>query len=91
MTVKAEAAASSVRITVFRFPPMFEVEVNTESTLQGGTDRQIDLTNPDNLGRQSTDSGIVPNLKWRFSDSKVRLFNRGLASRASYPGPPPEP
>lgn len=43
----------------------------------GGTDHQIDLANPDNLGRQSTDNGIVPNLKWRFSDSKTRLFKGG--------------
>jgi oxalate decarboxylase len=45
--------------------------------LLGGTDQQIDISNPDNLGRQSTDSGIVPNLKWRFSDSKTRLFKGG--------------
>jgi oxalate decarboxylase/phosphoglucose isomerase-like protein (cupin superfamily) len=44
---------------------------------KGGTDKYIDKQNPDNLGQQSTDSGVVPNLKWRFSDSKVRLFNGG--------------
>jgi oxalate decarboxylase len=43
----------------------------------GGTDRQVDIANPDNLGRQSTDNGVVPNLKWRFSDSKTRLLNGG--------------
>ena len=43
----------------------------------GGTNRQIDIANPDNLGQQSTDAGIVPNLKWRFSDSKTRLFKGG--------------
>ncbi|KAH6844480.1 RmlC-like cupin domain-containing protein [Chaetomium sp. MPI-CAGE-AT-0009] len=45
--------------------------------LLGGTDQQIDISNPDNLGQQSTDNGIVPNLKWRFSDSKTRLFKGG--------------
>ncbi|KAL8792146.1 MAG: hypothetical protein Q9195_005242 [Heterodermia aff. obscurata] len=43
----------------------------------GGTDKQIDLQNPDNLGAQSTDNGVVPNVKWRFSDSKTRLLSGG--------------
>ncbi|KAH7333167.1 thermophilic glucose-6-phosphate isomerase [Rhexocercosporidium sp. MPI-PUGE-AT-0058] len=43
----------------------------------GGTNLQIDLQNPDNLGAQSTDSGTVPNLKWSFSDSKTKIFNGG--------------
>ncbi|KAI0515069.1 thermophilic glucose-6-phosphate isomerase [Xylaria bambusicola] len=43
----------------------------------GGTNHQIDLQNPDNLGRQSTDAGVVPNLKWSFSDSKTRIVNGG--------------
>ncbi|EON96369.1 putative oxalate decarboxylase protein [Phaeoacremonium minimum UCRPA7] len=33
--------------------------------------------NPDNLGQQSTDNGVVPNLKWSFSDSKTRLLKGG--------------
>ncbi|KAB5545753.1 oxalate decarboxylase oxdD [Coniochaeta sp. 2T2.1] len=45
--------------------------------LLGGTNKQIDLQNPDNLGRQSTDNGVVPNLKWSFSDSRTRLLNGG--------------
>ncbi|KAL5381842.1 hypothetical protein PMIN03_005507 [Paraphaeosphaeria minitans] len=43
----------------------------------GGTNHQIDLANPSNLGEQSTDSGTVPNLKWRFSDSKTKIFPGG--------------
>ncbi|KAK3330695.1 oxalate decarboxylase oxdD [Apodospora peruviana] len=43
----------------------------------GGTNKQIDLQNPDNLGQQSTDNGVVPNLKWSFSDSKTRLLRGG--------------
>ncbi|KAL6711491.1 hypothetical protein ACN47E_004425 [Coniothyrium glycines] len=43
----------------------------------GGTDRQIDIANPSNLGEQSTDAGVVPNLKWRFGDSKTRIFPGG--------------
>ncbi|RQM04826.1 hypothetical protein DH86_00004303, partial [Scytalidium sp. 3C] len=43
----------------------------------GGTNHQIDLSNPDNLAQQSTDNGVVPNLKWSFSDSKARIFNGG--------------
>ncbi|KAK4168749.1 oxalate decarboxylase [Cladorrhinum sp. PSN259] len=43
----------------------------------GGTNKQIDLQNPDNLGQQSTDNGVVPNLKWSFSDSKTRILKGG--------------
>ncbi|KAF2402142.1 putative oxalate decarboxylase oxdC [Trichodelitschia bisporula] len=43
----------------------------------GGTNHQLDLQNPDNLAQQSTDAGVVPNLKWSFSDSKTRIFNGG--------------
>ncbi|KAL8940936.1 MAG: hypothetical protein Q9216_002532 [Gyalolechia sp. 2 TL-2023] len=45
--------------------------------ITGGTNRYLDLQNPDNLGAQSTDSGSVPNLKWSFSDSKMRIFPGG--------------
>ncbi|KAL5335556.1 RmlC-like cupin domain-containing protein [Aspergillus crustosus] len=45
--------------------------------LLGGTDVYRDKQNLDNLGAQSTDNGIVPNLKWSFSDSKTRLFPGG--------------
>lgn len=45
--------------------------------ISGGTDKQIDIANPANLGAESTDAGIVPNLKWRFSDSKTRVVNGG--------------
>ncbi|KAI0155244.1 thermophilic glucose-6-phosphate isomerase [Xylariaceae sp. FL1272] len=43
----------------------------------GGTNHQLDLQNPDNLGQQSTDNGVVPNLKWSFSDSRTRILNGG--------------
>ncbi|EGX88678.1 oxalate decarboxylase oxdC, putative [Cordyceps militaris CM01] len=43
----------------------------------GGTNKALDLQNPDNLGRQSTDAGVVPNLKWSFSDSKTRILKGG--------------
>ena len=43
----------------------------------GGTNKQIDLQNPDNLGQQSTDNGVVPNVKWSFSDSKTRILTGG--------------
>ncbi|KAF2681955.1 Bicupin, oxalate decarboxylase/oxidase [Lentithecium fluviatile CBS 122367] len=43
----------------------------------GGTNNQVDIENPSNLGEQSTDAGTVPNLKWRFSDSKTKIFNGG--------------
>ncbi|KAK4554670.1 hypothetical protein LTR86_008172 [Recurvomyces mirabilis] len=45
----------------------------------GGTNNQLDIENPDNLGQQSTDNGVVVNLKWSFSDSKTRLLNGGWA------------
>ncbi|KAH7134072.1 RmlC-like cupin domain-containing protein [Dactylonectria macrodidyma] len=43
----------------------------------GGTNKELDLQNPDNLGQQPTDNGIVPNLKWSFSDSKTRILKGG--------------
>ncbi|KAI1847583.1 hypothetical protein JX265_000834 [Neoarthrinium moseri] len=43
----------------------------------GGTNKALDLQNPDNLGQQSTDNGVVPNLKWSFSDSKTRILRGG--------------
>jgi oxalate decarboxylase len=43
----------------------------------GGTDHQIDLQNPDNLGEEPTDAGLITNLKWSFSDSKTKIFNGG--------------
>ncbi|KHO01251.1 Bicupin, oxalate decarboxylase/oxidase [Metarhizium album ARSEF 1941] len=45
--------------------------------INGGTNHELDLQNPDNLGRQSTDNGVVPNLKWSFSDSKTRILKGG--------------
>lgn len=47
------------------------------SVLSGGTNRALDLQNPDNLGAQVTDAGTVVNLKWAFSDSHTRLLNGG--------------
>ena len=40
----------------------------------GGTNHQIDLDNQANLGEESTDNGVVPNLKWRFSDSHTSCY-----------------
>ena len=51
--------------------------LNGLTTCPGGTNKQLDLQNPDNLGAQSTDNGVVPNLKWSFSNSKTRLFPGG--------------
>ncbi|KAK8092031.1 oxalate decarboxylase protein [Apiospora hydei] len=42
-----------------------------------GTNKALDLQNPDNLGQQSTDNGVVPNLKWSFSDSRTRILRGG--------------
>ncbi|USW54963.1 Putative rmlC-like cupin domain superfamily, rmlC-like jelly roll protein [Septoria linicola] len=50
-----------------------------EGQTTGGTNRGIDIHNPSNLGQESTDAGVVPNLKWRFSDSKTRLLKGGWA------------
>jgi len=49
----------------------------TASRAEGGTNRQIDLANPDNLGGQSTDNGNVPNFKYSFSNSRTRLLKGG--------------
>ena len=52
-------------------------DADEQSSIPGGTNHQIDLQNPDNLGQQSTDNGVVPNVKWSFSDSKTRLLTGG--------------
>lgn len=43
----------------------------------GGTNQPLDVQNPSNLGQQATDNGVVPNLKWSFSQSKARITNGG--------------
>lgn len=43
----------------------------------GGTNPSVDIANQANLGEESTDNGVVPNLKWRFSDSHTRLLPGG--------------
>jgi hypothetical protein len=43
----------------------------------GGTNRPIDLQNPDQFRTPSTDNGYVPNVKWSFSQSQTRLFPGG--------------
>lgn len=45
--------------------------------MTGGTNHELDLQNPDGLARQTTDAGVVPNLKWSFSLSKARIFPGG--------------
>lgn len=47
----------------------------------GGTNHQLDLQNPSNLGQQPTDNGVVPNLKWSFSQSKTRITAGGWTRR----------
>ncbi|RMZ86105.1 hypothetical protein DV737_g78, partial [Chaetothyriales sp. CBS 132003] len=43
----------------------------------GGTNKPIDLQNPDGLGRTSTDAGTVANVKWPFSLSPTKIFPGG--------------
>ncbi|KAK0547116.1 hypothetical protein OC845_004272 [Tilletia horrida] len=38
---------------------------------------EIDSQNPDNLSPPPTDAGVIPNLKWSFSQSKTRLLTGG--------------
>ncbi|KAF7187970.1 putative oxalate decarboxylase [Pseudocercospora fuligena] len=47
------------------------------SIISGGTNNRVDIENPSNLGQDPTDNGLVPNLKWWFSDSKTRLLKGG--------------
>lgn len=57
--------------------PSFSIEISTDNPSSGGTNRELDLQNPNGLGQQSTDSGNVPNLKWSFSLSKTDTFPGG--------------
>ena len=43
----------------------------------GGTNKAVDLQNPDQLRTPTTDNGFVPNVKWSFSQSQTRLFPGG--------------
>ncbi|KAI9802094.1 MAG: hypothetical protein M1833_002015 [Piccolia ochrophora] len=52
-------------------------ETGKGAPLLAGTNRQVDLQNPSGLGQQSSDAGVVPNLKWSFSLSKTRIFPGG--------------
>ncbi|KAI9893933.1 MAG: hypothetical protein M1814_005486 [Vezdaea aestivalis] len=42
--------------------------------ISGPTNDYLDKTNPSNLGKEAGDTGIVPNLKWTFSSSHVRIL-----------------
>lgn len=48
-----------------------------DAPILGGTNPYVDITNQANLGEESTDNGVAPNLKWRFSDSHTRLLPGG--------------
>lgn len=70
LVVTAKAAQLLVRDS--------EVDVNILAYMSiGGTNHELDLNNPSNLGQHPIDSGIVPNLKWSFSDSKTRILKGG--------------
>ena len=43
----------------------------------GGTNKAVDLQNPDQLRTPKTDNGFVPNVKWSFSQSQTKLFPGG--------------
>ena len=51
--------------------------IHTDYLPTGGTNKALDLQNPDHLRTPSTDNGFVPNVKWSFSDSQTRLFPGG--------------
>lgn len=68
-------AAKVLRLLVL--PRSFDASSDCTDILQGGTNFQIDIQNPDGLGRQSTDAGTVPNVKWPFSLSKTKIFPGG--------------
>ena len=70
--------AEALQFLVCKASPCFFFAVaHNFARRAGGTNKALDLQNPDNLGAQSTDSGVVPNLKWSFSDSRTRLLNGG--------------
>ncbi|EEP80706.1 conserved hypothetical protein [Uncinocarpus reesii 1704] len=48
------------------------------AVLSGGTNHELDLQNPHTLGASTdTDSGLVPNIKWSFSLSRMKIFHGG--------------
>ncbi|KAF2628507.1 Bicupin, oxalate decarboxylase/oxidase [Macroventuria anomochaeta] len=59
------------------YEPLWILAQYHQAYVTGGTSRQVDIENPSNLGQQSTGSDTVPNLKWRFSDSKTQIYPGG--------------
>lgn len=57
--------------------------------LLGGTNTALDSQQPDNIVPPSTDNGAVPNLKWAFSDSHMRLFDGGWIREQTVTDLPP--
>ncbi|EXJ61042.1 hypothetical protein A1O7_05195 [Cladophialophora yegresii CBS 114405] len=71
------SAALVVKRDEFENGQPIDTAAGKGAPITGGTNHPIDVQNPDGLGRQSTDAGYVPNLKWPFSLSKPRLFPGG--------------
>lgn len=60
-----------------RSDPQEPISGSKGAPILGGTNKAIDLQNPDQFRAPSTDNGFVPNVKWSFSQSQTKLFNGG--------------
>ncbi|KAI9677597.1 MAG: hypothetical protein M1817_006551 [Caeruleum heppii] len=69
--------AAVVKRDAFEEGQPIDEKTGRGAPILAGTNRQIDLQNPSGLGQASSDAGIVPNLKWSFSLSEMRIFPGG--------------
>jgi len=53
------------------------------ASILGPRNKNIELESPDRLAPPRTDAGTVPNLKWSFADSHMRLEEGGWARQAT--------
>lgn len=65
------------------YPEHEPIKGNKGGTVLGPTNSERDAQNPDTLIPPSTDYGTLPNLKWSFADSHMRLQEGGWSRQTT--------
>lgn len=82
-SVPAVAHAASTTAIIADDPVPEPIEGNLGATDPGPRNVAIDEMNPDTLAPPTTDAGIMPNLKFSFSNAHNRLANGGWARQVT--------